>query len=105
MKQQEYITIQQARERVRLFGDVEIYNPITLLKKIVGYGVVGVGIASLPLPCGSVFMIMGGCALLGVDYKKLLRTLQVYGSRVLGWVYSHRTKKLRSYNRHLRRLR
>jgi len=104
MKQQEYITPQQARVRSNWFRQVGVYKPITLIKKVFGYGMIGVGVATSWFPSGSVFVIMGGCALVSIDYKKILSSMGFYGVRAYGWAYSHRTKKLRSYYRHLRRL-
>ena len=80
------ITLQQTRERIKFFNQVEVYRPVTLVKKIVGYGLIGVGIVTLPFPTGSVFLIMGGCALLAIDYKKLLKTVKFYGKEAAYWV-------------------
>lgn len=104
MRQQQYITTQQATTRIRWFRQVGIYKPLTLIRKVLGYGLIGVGIATLWFPSGSVFAIMGGCALVSMDYKKLLLIMKFHSVGAYGWVYSHRTKELRAYHRHLRRL-
>lgn len=83
MKNTKTITIKQAQKRVQFFKQVEVYNPITVVKKIVGYGLIGIGVATLPLPTGSIFLIMAGCALLAIDYKKLLSTVNFYGREIM----------------------
>ena len=37
------------------------------------------------LPTGSIFFIMGGCALLAIDYKKLLKTINFYAKESAYW--------------------
>ena len=80
------ITIEQARKRIDFFNEVEAYKPITLIKKIVAYAMIGIGTITLPLPTGSVFLIMIGCALLAIDYKKLIKTINFYGKEAVYWV-------------------
>ena len=104
MMTRQYITIQQARTTMAQLRQVDTYKPITLIKKVIGFSMVGVGCATAWLPSGSVLLIMGGCALLGMDYKRVLNTMGFYGVRAYGWLYARRTKKLRSYHRHLRRV-
>lgn len=65
---------------------LETYKPITLLKKVFAYSLIGLGVGSLPLPTGSIWFIMGGCTLLGVDYKVLLNTIKQYYKSVYSWV-------------------
>jgi len=83
MKQTQIITLEQARKRMQFFGQVEAYKPVTLFKKIVGYTMIGIGTITLPFPTGSIFLIMGGCLLLAIDYKKLLRTINFYAKETL----------------------
>jgi len=78
MNKKETLTLQQARKRMQFFSQVEVYKPVTLVKKIIGYSMIGIGTITLPLPTGSIFLIMGGCALLAIDYKKLLKTINFY---------------------------
>ena len=97
MKKQ-MITIKQARKRIDFFNEVEAYKPITLIKKIVGFSLIGYGTVTIIMPTGSVWAIMGGCALLGIDYKKLLKTLKFYGKKLIDWAYGNRTWKLMKRN-------
>ena len=85
MKKQKMITLEQAKKRMQFFEQVEAYKPITLVKKIVGYTMIGIGTITIPLPTGSIFLIMGGCALLAIDYKKLLKTINFYGKETAYW--------------------
>ncbi len=54
---------------------VEVYSPVTIFKKIIGYTGLTIGILTLPFPTGSVFLIAASAMLLGIDYKKLLNTI------------------------------
>ena len=85
MKQTKTITLQQAKKRMQFFKQVEVYKPITLIKKTVAYILIGAGVITLPLPTGSIFFIMGGCALLAIDYKKLLKTINFYAKESAYW--------------------
>jgi len=87
MKQTKTITLEQAQKLYDLFQQVEVYKPITIVKKIFGYGMLGIGLATSPFPAtGSIFLIMGGCLLLGIDYKRLLKTINFYGKETAYWV-------------------
>ena len=79
------ITLEQARKRIQFFEQVEAYKPITLIKKIVGYSMIVIGALTLPIPTGSIFLIILGCALLAIDYKKLLDTINFYGKEIFYW--------------------
>ena len=80
------ITLKQAQKRIEILEQVETYRPITLIKKLVGYSMIGIGIITIPLPTGSIFLIMGGCLLLAIDYKKLLKTIKFYAKETAYWV-------------------
>ena len=79
------ITLKQANQLMRFHKEFEAYKPITLFKKVLGYTMIGIGTITLPLPTGSIFLIMGGCALLAIDYKKLLKTINFYGKEIFYW--------------------
>lgn len=79
------ITLEQAKKRIQFFEQVEAYKPITLGKKILGYSLIGVGVITLPLPTGSIFLIMAGCTILAIDYKRLLKTINFYGKETYYW--------------------
>ena len=80
------ISYQEAKKRAKYFKEFEAYKPITILKKIVGYSMIGIGVITLPIPTGSIFLIMLGCALLAIDYKKLLKTISFYGKETAYWI-------------------
>ena len=80
------ITLKELEKRIQFFEKVEAYKPVTLFKKVVGYTMIGIGTITLPLPTGSIFLIMGGCALLSIDYKKLLNTIKFYTKETGYWV-------------------
>jgi len=77
---------EKARKRIQFFEQVEAYKPITLFKKVVGYAMIGIGTITLPAPTGSVFLIIVGCALLSIDSKKLMRTINFYAKETAYWV-------------------
>jgi len=87
MNKKETLTLQQARKRMQFFSQVEVYKPVTLVKKIIGYSMIGIGTITLPFPTGSIFLIMGGCALLSIDYKRLLKTINFYGKEFYYSIY------------------
>jgi len=86
MKQTQIITLEQARKRMQFFGQVEAYKPVTLFKKVVAYAMIGIGTITLPAPTGSIFLIMAGCALLSIDSKKLMKTINFYAKETAYWV-------------------
>lgn len=65
----EFITISEARQRV-IYNSMK-YKPITLLKKVVAYGLIGYGVVTCWLPSGSQLALLGGCALLGIPFSKV----------------------------------
>ena len=64
----QFITLEQAKKLSKL----QIYKPIPKIQKVIGYGLLGVGLITLPLPTGSVLIIMLGCLLLGINYKEVI---------------------------------
>ena len=81
------ITLEQARERIQYFEQIKVYKPITLLKKISGLILIGYGVITIWNPIsGSIWTIMLGCALMGIDYKKLLNTINFYSKETVYWV-------------------
>lgn len=95
MKKIQTITLEQARKRMQFFEQVEAYNPITLVKRIVSYTMIGAGVITLPLPTGSIFLIMGGCAILAIDYKILLKTINFHGKETVYWILRKVRRKSR----------
>ena len=67
-----YITIQQARKLIM----TETYKPITKVQKVIGYSILGLGLITIPLPTGSIVLIMIGASLLGLNYKDILSKSQ-----------------------------
>lgn len=94
----EILTLQQAKRKAEFFSHVEVYKPITLVKKIVGFTLIGYGAVTIIFPTGSVWAIMAGCALVGIDYKKLLNSIKFYGKKLCDWTYGNRTWKLMKRN-------
>ena len=78
--------------------EVDVYEPVTLVRKVVGYGLIGWGVLSLPLPTGSVFAIVAGCGLLSVDYSKLVESSRFYVWEFGRWCYGNRTWDLAKNN-------
>ena len=77
----------------RMSGHIEHYDKIGIVRSISGVVCVGVGVATLPLPTGSIFVIGLGCYLLGYDSKILLPKLIYKGKNLLNWFYCNRTPK------------
>lgn len=86
MKQTQTITLKELQTRIQFLERTEAYKPITLFKKVVGYTMIGVGTITLPAPTGSVFLIIIGCALLSIDSKKLMKTINFYVKETVYWV-------------------
>ena len=80
------ITLKELQTRIQFLERTEAYKPITLFKKVVGYAMIGIGTITLPAPTGSVFLIIVGCALLSIDSKKLMRTINFYAKETAYWV-------------------
>jgi hypothetical protein len=58
------------------------YKPITLLKRVIGYGLIGYGLVTAWLPSGSQLALLGGCALLGIPFSKVWDKIKLYGGRI-----------------------
>ncbi|MCF7861168.1 hypothetical protein K9M79_02895 [Candidatus Woesearchaeota archaeon] len=99
------ITQKELKKRAQFFAATEVYKPLTMLRKITAYGLIGAGAITLPLPTGSIIAIGVGCAMLGIDPKKLLNTIKFYGKKVADWIYGNRNWKLIKRNLKLRFLR
>lgn len=56
------------------------------LKKIIAYVLIGVGVLTIPFPCGSFALIGLGCVMLGFDKDELKRLYKV-------WIYKRRAKR------------
>jgi len=95
MKTNKTITLEQAKRRMQFFEQVEVYKPITLLRKIVGYSMIGIGTITLPAPTGSVFLIITGCAIVSIDSKKLMRTINFYAKEAAYWVLRQARRRAR----------
>ena len=80
------LTLKQAKRRIQFFEQVEVYKPITILKKIVGITLIGYGAITIYAPTGSVWAIMIGCAIMGIDNKKLIASLKFYGKETAYWI-------------------
>jgi len=79
-----YITLREAQHNAII--STMTYKPITLIKKVCAYSLIAYGISTIYLPTGSIWAIIGGCALLGIDYKILLNTIKRYCVASVGFV-------------------
>ena len=70
------------RANLRALG-IKSYKPLTFLTKLVGYSLIGIGMVTLPFPCGSLFMIGFGALLLGIG-DKVMYKLNDYKDYVVG---------------------
>lgn len=86
MNKTKKITLKELQTRIQFLERTEVYKPITLFKKVVGYAMIGIGTITLPAPTGSVFLIMAGCALLSIDSKKLMKTIYFKAKETAYWV-------------------
>ena len=86
MNKTKKITLKELQTRIQFLEQTEAYKPITLAKKAVAYTMIGIGTITLPAPTGSVFLIIAGCALLSIDSKKLMRTINFYAKETAYWV-------------------
>lgn len=62
--------------------NIDKYKPITLLKRVVGYGLIGYGVVTAWLPSGSQLALLGGCALLGIPFSKVWDKIKLYSFRI-----------------------
>lgn len=62
---------------------IESYKVITKLAKITGYGLIAYGVLTIYAPTGSQLAILGGCALLGIPYKVVIREAKHWGKKAL----------------------
>ena len=57
------------------------YKPITLLKKVVAYCLIGYGVVTCWFPSASQLALLGGCALLGIPFKVVWDKIKLYTGR------------------------
>ncbi|MHA1737878.1 MAG: hypothetical protein ACTSWD_04775 [Candidatus Heimdallarchaeota archaeon] len=88
------MTTKQVREIAEFIKNTETYKPVTTLKKVAAYTLIITGTATLPLPTGSIFAIATGCALLGIDFKVLMKKIKFSGRKLIDWIYGNRSLKL-----------
>ena len=67
---------------------VLFYNPIRTYRKVLGLLFIGVGVVTLPLPTGSIFLILLGCLVMGVDIERVKNLIMryKYKMRLLKWI-------------------
>ncbi len=70
--------------------DITTYTPTSLIRSVVGGMCVGVGIITLPLPTGSILLIMCGAGLIGYDVRALIKRIvyemKLVKIKVYAWV-------------------
>ena len=59
------------------------YSHISILRRVVGYLLVGYGITTFILPSGSQLALLCGCSLLGIPFKLVWSRLKHYGKKIL----------------------
>jgi len=89
------ITQNELQKRVRFFEQAEVYRPITLLRKSIAYGFIGYGALTIWAPTGSVWAIMIGCALIGIEYKPLMKAIGFYAKETYYWFYRQARRMLK----------
>jgi len=62
---------------------IQKYKPITLLRKVVGYSLMGYGLATFILPSGSQLALICGCGLLSIPFGLILSKIKHYGRKGL----------------------
>jgi len=72
------ITYKQFLNRERQIKELQNQGVVFLFKKnifklILGGGLIGIGIITLPIPCGSIFIIGAGCYFLGIGTADIFR--------------------------------
>ena len=77
------LTRKQLISRIKFLEGVETYKPITFMRKVIGYPLIGYGVITLLAPTGSWFAIFGGCALVGIEPKVLIKTMKFYGRKLI----------------------
>jgi len=63
--------------------NIQKYKPITLLRKVVGYSLIGYGLATFILPSGSQLALICGCGLLSIPFGLILSKIKHYGRKGL----------------------
>lgn len=76
---------------------LEKYNPISKLKKTIGYSLIGFGVVTFPIPSGSQLSIIAGASLIGIPKKELLRYTNHYLKELGNYAYCMRDKKSLCY--------
>ena len=90
------ITIKELRERVKLQKEInklERFTPLTLFRKTIGWGLIGAGVLTLPIPVTTPIFIGLGCMVLMLDYKKLMKSIKFY-SKEFGYFIWRKLKFL-----------
>ena len=58
------------------------YKPLTLIKKVCGYTLIGYGLVTFILPSGSQVALLVGCGMLGIPFSKVWGKIKHYANRV-----------------------
>ena len=69
---EQYLNILNEHARLKKIG-VEFIKNRSLIKIVAGYVFIGVGVVTLPLPTGSVFLIGVGCGFVGWGFSDIIR--------------------------------
>lgn len=72
---EEFLNREKQIQRLQDQGWVFLFKR-NRIKLILGTVLIGAGIATLPIPTGSVFMIAGGCYILGTSTEEIKRKIK-----------------------------
>ena len=62
-------------------NNINKYNVIGKVRKVVGVSLLAYGVATGWLPSGSQLAVLGGCALLGIPMKKVMAMVKHWGKK------------------------
>jgi len=100
-----YKTLGEVREINKIMENIKTYDRIGKVKKFFGYSLIGLGSVTFPLPTGSIFLIMGGCYLVRLSYKDVLKVVGFYFGKCYNFLYSIRNIRLIRYRLRLLKMR
>lgn len=83
MEKKQYTETERFAYRLAMYKlGIDKYKYVGLFKKVIAFGLIGYGVVTCWLPSGSQLALLGGCALLGIPFKKVLDKVKLYGGRV-----------------------
>ena len=55
---------------------IATYDNKSIARTIIGVGMITVGIVTIPIPCTTIPLCMGGCVLVGYDLRTLIQRIK-----------------------------